>query len=227
MRILIIEDEPRLAQAIKEGLEAEHYEAEVALSAEDGFFLAHAERFDLLILDLMLPGRSGLEALATLRQGGHTMPVLILSARDRVEDRVQGLDAGADDYLVKPFAFAELLARLRALIRRGRTDDRLRFKADDLELDLVTRKVMRTGEPVELTAREFDLLAYLLRAQGQIVSREMLARDVWREVQRATPLDNVIDVHIARLRKKIDDGHEVRLIHTLRGVGFMLSETAP
>lgn len=227
MRILIIEDEPRLAQAIKEGLEAEHYEAEVALSAEDGFFLAHAERFDLLILDLMLPGRSGLEALATLRQGGHTMPVLILSARDRVEDRVQGLDAGADDYLVKPFAFAELLARLRALIRRGRTDDRLRFKADDLELDLVTRKVMRTGEPVELTAREFELLAYLLRAQGQIVSREMLARDVWREVQRATPLDNVIDVHIARLRKKIDDGHEVRLIHTLRGVGFMLSETAP
>lgn len=227
MRILIIEDEPRLAQAIKEGLEAEHYEAEVALSAEDGFFLAHAERFDLLILDLMLPGRSGLEALATLRQGGHTMPVLILSARDRVEDRVQGLDAGADDYLVKPFAFAELLARLRALIRRGRTDDRLRFKADDLELDLVTRKVMRTGEPVELTAREFDLLAYLVRAQGQIVSREMLARDVWREVQRATPLDNVIDVHIARLRKKIDDGHEVRLIHTLRGVGFMLSETAP
>lgn len=227
MRILIIEDEPRLAQAIKEGLEAEHYEAEVALSAEDGFFLAHAERFDLLILDLMLPGRSGLEALATLRQGGHTMPVLILSARDRVEDRVQGLDAGADDYLVKPFAFAELLARLRALIRRGRTDDRLRFKADDLELDLVTRKVMRTGEPVELTAREFELLAYLMRAQGQIVSREMLARDVWREVQRATPLDNVIDVHIARLRKKIDDGHEVRLIHTLRGVGFMLSETAP
>ncbi|NCA72299.1 MAG: response regulator transcription factor [Sphingobacteriia bacterium] len=227
MRILIIEDEPRLAQAIKKGLEAEHYEADIAHSAEDGFFLAHAERFDLLVLDLMLPGRGGLEALATLRQGGHTMPVLILSARDRVEDRIQGLDAGADDYLVKPFAFAELLARIRALIRRGRGDEVLRFKVADLELDLVTRKVMRAGQPVELTAREFELLAYLMRAQGQIVSREMLARDVWREVQRATPLDNVIDVHIARLRKKIDDGHEVLLIHTLRGVGFMLSETAP
>lgn len=227
MRILIIEDEPRLAQAIKEGLEAEHYEAEVALSAEDGFFLAHAERFDLLILDLMLPGRSGLEALATLRQGGHTMPVLILSARDRVEDRIQGLDAGADDYLVKPFAFAELLARIRALIRRGRGEEPLRFKVVDLELDLVTRKVTRGDRLIELTAREFDLLAYLLRARGQVVSREMLARDVWHEVQRATPLDNVIDVHMVRLRRKVDDGQTIRLLHTLRGVGFMLSEAPP
>ncbi|MBS4097460.1 MAG: response regulator transcription factor [Sulfuricella sp.] len=227
MRILIVEDEPRLAQALKEGLESEHYEAVVAHSAEDGFFQIHSGCFDLLILDLMLPGRSGLEALTVMRQQGQTTPALILSARDRVEDRILGLDAGADDYLVKPFAFPELLARIRALTRRGRPEDILRFKVADLELDAVTRKVTRGQQPVELTVREFELLEYLLRYQGQIVSREMLARDVWRESRRATPLDNVIDVHIARLRRKVDDADSPKLIHTLRGVGFMLSETAP
>lgn len=227
MRILIVEDEPKLAQALKQGLEAEHYEVKVAATGEEGFFLVNTEIFDLMILDLMLPGRDGLEALAALRSRGLSTPVLILSARDTVADRIRGLDAGADDYLVKPFAFPELLARLRALLRRGRADEVLRFKVADLEMDLVTRKVTRGGQALELTTREFELLEYLLRHHGQVVSREMLAQDVWREVRRATPLDNVIDVHIARLRKKVDGDAALKLIHTLRGVGFVLREEAP
>lgn len=222
MRILIVEDEPKLAQALKQGLEAEHYEVKVAATGEDGFFLVSTEVFDLMLLDLMLPGRDGFEALAALRSRSLHTPVLIISARDALEDRIRGLDAGADDYLVKPFAFPELLARIRALIRRGRADQILRLKVADLEMDLVTRKVCRGGQPLDLTAREFELLEYLLRHDGQIVSREMLARDVWHEGQRATPLDNVIDVHIARLRKKVDSGDGPKLIHTLRGVGFLL-----
>ena len=227
IRILIVEDEPKLAQALKQGLENDHYEAKVAETGEDGFFLVHAETFDLIILDLMLPGRDGLEALSALRRCGLTMPVLIISARDTLEDRVRGLDAGADDYLIKPFAFAELLARVRALIRRGRADEILHFKAADLEMNRVTHKVTRGGATLDLTAREFELLEYLLLHQDRAVSREMLARDIWCEVKRATPLDNVIDVHMARLRKKIDGAAGHKLIHTLRGVGFMLSEEAP
>jgi two-component system, OmpR family, copper resistance phosphate regulon response regulator CusR len=148
----------------------------------------------------------------------------VLTARDAVEDRVQGLDSGADDYLVKPFAFPELLARVRALVRRGRPDQVLRLKAGDLEMDLVTRRVTRGARLLELTAREFELLEYLLRHHGQPVSREMLARDVWKEPSRATPLDNVIDVHIARLRRKVDQEAPAPLIHTVRGIGFVLQE---
>jgi len=155
MRILIVEDEPKLAQALKQGLENEHYEVKVTETGEEGFFLVHAETFDLMILDLMLPGRDGLEALSAMRRRGLMTPVLIVSARDTLEDRVRGLDTGADDYLVKPFAFAELLARVRALIRRGRADEMLRFKAADLEMDRVTHKVTRGGETLDLTAREF------------------------------------------------------------------------
>lgn len=227
MRILIVEDEPKVAQALKQGLEAEHYEVKLAATGEDGFFLASTEVFDLMILDLMLPGRNGFEALAALRNRGLTTPVLILSARDAIEDRIRGLDGGADDYLVKPFAFPELLARIRALLRRGRADQILRLKVADLEMDLVTRNVSRGDQMLDLTVREFELLEYLLRHSGRIVSREMLARDVWGETQRATPLDNVIDVHIARLRKKVDGSGGPKLIHTLRGVGFLLREGAP
>lgn len=227
MRILIVEDEPKLALALKQGLETEHYEVKVAATGEDGFFLVNTEVFDLMILDLMLPGRDGFEALAALRSRGLSTPVLILSARDALEDRIRGLDGGADDYLVKPFAFPELLARIRALLRRGRTDQVLRLKVADLEMDLVTRKASRGDRVLDLTAREFELLEYLLRHDGQIVSREMLARDVWHEVQRATSLDNVIDVHIARLRKKVDKGIGGKLIHTLRGIGFVLREGTP
>ena len=227
VRVLIVEDERKLAQVLASALQAEHYDVVVAATGEDGFYRANAERFDLVVLDLMLPGRSGLEILQTLRQRQIDTPVLILTARDGIDDRVLGLDLGADDYLVKPFALPELLARIRALLRRGRPSDLLRLKAADLEVDLVARRVMRGERPIELTTREFDLLEYLLRHQGHLVSREMLARDVWKEPRRATPLDNVIDVQMTRLRKKVDLEGPVRLIHTVRGVGFVLREGEP
>ena len=227
VRVLIVEDERKLAQVLASALQAEHYDVVVAATGEDGFYRANAERFDLVVLDLMLPGRSGLEILQTLRQRQIDTPVLILTARDGVDDRVLGLDLGADDYLVKPFALPELLARIRALLRRGRPSDVLRLKAADLEVDLVARRVVRGDRPIELTGREFDLLEYLLRHQGHLVSREMLARDVWKEPRRATPLDNVIDVQMTRLRKKVDLEGPVRLIHTVRGVGFVLREGEP
>lgn len=224
MRILVVEDEAKVARALKEGLEGEHYDVVVAKTGEEGFFRVNAEMFDLLVLDLMLPGRDGIEILTTLRKRGLQTPVLILTAKDAVEDRVLGLDSGADDYLVKPFAFPELLARIRALLRRGRIDQVLRFKTGDLEMDLVTRRVTRGNQTLDLTVREFELLEYLLRHQNHLVSREMLARDVWKEPSRATPLDNVIDVHITRLRKKVDQDFPIKLIHTVRGVGFILHE---
>jgi len=227
MRLLVIEDETKVAQALKEGLESEHYKVVVAKTGEDGFFRVNAEVFDLIVLDVMLPGRDGIEVLTTLRKHGTQTPVLILTAKDTVEDRVLGLDSGADDYLVKPFAFPELLARIRALLRRGRIDQVLRLKAGDLEMDLVNRKVTRNNQLLEVTAREFELLEYLLRHQNQIVSREMLTREVWKELSRATSLDNVIDVHIARLRKKVDQDFPIKLIHTVRGVGFILHEGEP
>src|SRR6266849_3017882 len=227
VRILVVEDERKLALALAKGLEAQHYDVVVAPTGEDGFFHANAEVFDLVILDLMLPGRSGLEILKTLRQRGLQTPVLILTARDGIDDRVLGLDLGADDYLVKPFAFPELLARIRALLRRGRPSDVFRLKAADLELDLVTRRAVRGERLLDLTAREFEPLEYLLRHQGHLVSREMLAREVWKEPRRATPPDNVIDVQITRLRKKVDIEGSARLIHTVRGVGFVLREGEP
>jgi DNA-binding response OmpR family regulator len=227
VQILIVEDERKLAQVLSSALEAEHYGVIVAQTGEDGFFRANAEVFDLVVLDLMLPGRSGLEILQTLRQRHIETPVLILTARDGVDDRVLGLDLGADDYLVKPFALPELLARIRALLRRGRPSDVFRLKTADLELDLVTRRAARGERLLELTAREFELLEYLLRHQGHLVSREMLAREVWKEPRRATPLDNVIDVQITRLRKKVDTEGKARLIHTVRGVGFVLREGEP
>jgi len=224
VRILVVEDEKKVARALREGLEAEHYEVAVATTGEDGFFLANEQVFDLVILDLMLPGRSGLEVLSTIRKRGLETPVLILTARDAVEDRVLGLGCGADDNLVKPFAFAELLARIRALLRRGRTDQVLKLKLCDLEMDLVSRRVVRSGRELHLTAREFELLEYLLRHAGHTVSREMLARDVWQDPFRDATTDNLIDVHIARLRKKVDDPFEHKLLKTIRGVGFALRE---
>ena len=226
MRVLVVEDERKIAQILVSALEAEHYDVVVAPTGEDGFFRANAEVFDLVVLDVMLPGRSGLEILQTLRQRHIDTPVLIVTARDGVDDRVLGLDLGADDYLVKPFAIPELLARIRALLRRGRPSEVFRLKAADLELDLVTRRAVRGERLLDLTAREFELLEYLLRHQGHLVSREMLAREVWKEPRRATPLDNVIDVQMTRLRKKVDADGE-RLIHTVRGVGFVLREGEP
>jgi two-component system copper resistance phosphate regulon response regulator CusR len=227
MRILVVEDEQKVANALREGLEGERYDVVVERTGENAFFRLTTEAFDLILLDLGLPGRDGLEILATLRAKGVKTPVLILTARDTLQDRVAGLDSGADDYLVKPFAFAELLARIRALLRRGRSSESPRLAVGDLTMDLITRKVIRGGSPVELTVREFELLEYLMRYEGQVVSRETLARDVWKETARTTPLDNVIDVHIARLRRKVDVERPVRLIHTVRGVGFMLREGEP
>jgi DNA-binding response OmpR family regulator len=227
VRVLVVEDEQKVANALREGLEGERYDVVVERTGEDAFFRMTTEAFDLILLDLGLPGRDGLQILTTLRSKGVKTPVLVLTARDTLQDRVAGLDSGADDYLVKPFAFAELLARIRALHRRGRASESPRLEVGDLTMDLITRKVTRGGQPVELTVREFELLEYLMRYEGQVVSRETLARDVWKETARTTPLDNVIDVHIARLRRKVDLDRSVRLIHTVRGVGFMLREGEP
>ena len=227
MRVLVVEDEQKVANALREGLEGERYDVVVERTGEGAFFRVNTESFDVILLDLSLPGRDGLEILQALRQRGMKTPVLVLTARDSLNDRVAGLDAGADDYLIKPFAFAELLARIRALVRRGRVTEAPRLLVGDLEMDLVTRKVTRAGQPVELTVREFELLEFLMRYHGQVVSRETLARDVWKETARTTPLDNVIDVHIARLRRKVDLDQNLKLIHTVRGVGFMLREGEP
>jgi two-component system, OmpR family, copper resistance phosphate regulon response regulator CusR len=194
----------------------------VANSGEEGFYQVHAEPFDAIILDVMLPGRNGLEILKTMRDSGIRTPVLMLTARDTTEDRVRGLDIGADDYLVKPFAYNELLARIRALLRRGAPDPSARLAVGDLEMDVVRHVVTRSGQVLDLTAREFEILQYLLQNQGKVVSREMLSRDVWKETSRHTPLDNVIDVHIARLRRKIDQQFKLKLLQTVRGVGFTL-----
>src|SRR5436190_4518117 len=222
-RLLVVEDEDKGARALQEGLEGEGYEVAVERTGEGAFFRLNTEPFDLVLLDVMLPGRDGLQILTTLRERGVIAPVLLLTARDTLEDRVDGLNRGADDYLVKPFAFAEVLARTRALLRRGRgAVEAVRLASSDLEMNLVKREVTRGGGAVELTVREFELLEYLLRHEGQVVSREALALDVWKETARSTPLDNVIDVHIARLRRKIHLDRPTKLIHTVRGIGFVL-----
>jgi len=226
VKILVVEDEPKGAGALKDGLESEGYEVTLAATGEEGFFHASSQSFDLIILDIMLPGRYGIEVLQTLRRQGARLPVLLLTAKDAIEDRVLGLDAGADDYLVKPFAFAELSARIRALLRRNKADSDNALRVGDLEIDPVRRTVTRDGHRIELTTREFELLEYLARNHNRVVSREMLGRDVWKETARATPLDNVIDVHVARLRRKIDDPFTSKILHTVRGVGFTLSEEA-
>jgi DNA-binding response OmpR family regulator len=202
----------------------EGFATTLSRTGEDGFFRWSTDGFDLVVLDLGLPGRGGLEILEARRKVSHDGLVLILSALDRVDDRVRGLVAGADDYLVKPFAVAELVARVQALLRRGR-GNAPRLSVKDLHIDLVTHKVERGGQRIDLTGREFDLLEYLVRHAHATVSREMLAHEIWKDVGRATPLDNVIDVHIARLRRKIDMPNFVKLIHTVRGVGFRLSDS--
>jgi two-component system, OmpR family, copper resistance phosphate regulon response regulator CusR len=227
MRILVIEDEHKIAAALKAGLEAEGYQVTTAESGEDGYFCLTTEEYNLVLLDLMLPGRDGIEILQTIRKKGITIPVLLLTGRDTVEDRVLGLDSGADDYLVKPFAFPELLARIRLLLRRGHQEAHHVYTLADLELNLLTHRTTRAGQALELTAKEFELLAYLLQHQNRVVSREMLAQDVWQIRERSTPLDNVIDVTIARLRRKVDGTFERKLIRTVRGVGFSLGEGTP
>jgi DNA-binding response OmpR family regulator len=217
-----VEDEPKLAAAVKQGLEANEHAVSIAPTGEDGFYLAQTQNFDVLIFDIMLPGRDGIEIVGNLRRLGHRTPILLLTSKDAVESRVQGLDAGADDYLSKPFAFSELQARVRALGRRNSPEYGVLLKLEDLQLDCVRHIAIRGGKLLELTAREFELLEYLLRHVDRVVSREMLAREVWKEPARHTPIDNLIDVHIARLRRKMDDGWTKKLLQTVRGVGFVL-----
>jgi two-component system, OmpR family, copper resistance phosphate regulon response regulator CusR len=221
-RILIIEDERKVLRGLERGLQGDGYEVAGEATGEAGLERALTQPFDCIVLDLLLPGRDGLQILADLRQRGNKVPVLILTARDAVEDRVIGLDAGADDYLVKPFAFAELLARLRVLLRRERGGAQTVLRADDLEVDLLNRRASRAGQELPLTQREFEVLAYLLRHKNQIVTRDMLGREVWKEPNYA--LTNVIDVYITLLRRKVEKPGQRSLIHTFRGVGYSLRE---
>src|SRR6476660_6501495 len=221
-RALVVEDEPKVAEALRRGLRNEGFEVSLSNTVEGALLQLADETFDVILLDLMLPDGDGVDLLSTLRSRHVETPVLVLTARDSVEDRITGLDCGADDYLVKPFAFEELLARVRALLRRPSLGEPIRLSVADLEMDLATRQVTRRGHTIDLTGREFDLLNYLMRHEGRIVSRGMLAQRVWRDTSRSTTLDNVIDVHMARVRRKIDVAGATKLIHTVRGVGFTL-----
>ncbi len=220
-RILVVEDQLKLRQALRQGLDEEGFEVLTAESAESGYLLATTKAPDAVILDRMLPGRDGVEVLRDLRASGFQAPVLMLTARDQVQDRIAGLNAGADDYLIKPFDFGELLARLRALLRRRSEDRSLRLTADDLEVDLLTRQVTRGGHDIDLSRREFELLEFLLRRRNRTVSRQELARDLWKE---PTVLTNVIDVTVKQLRRKIERPNSRPLIWTVRGVGYELRD---
>ncbi len=225
-RILIVEDEAKTRDSVAEGLRLEDWQVDTTAQGESALHLLATEGFDLVILDWMLPDRDGLDILQRLRERGDRTPVLMLTARTTLDDRVSGLEAGADDYLLKPFAFAELLARCRALLRRpNRVTDRM-LRLDDLQLDTRARVANRGGLEIPLTPREVDILEYLMRSEGQIVTREMLERDVWKQPSRLTSLDNVIDVQMMRLRRKVDGDTAAKLIHTIRGVGYRFGRTA-
>lgn len=220
--VLVIEDQKRLQSSLRRGLEEDGYDVASALTGEEGFYLATTQPCDVVVLDLMLPGRDGLSILKDLRSRGFKKPILILTARDSVSDRVMGLDAGADDYLVKPFAFAELVARLRVMLRRPVIDRELILRADNLELDLVAHRAVRDGVEIDLSHREFELLEYLLRHCNSTVTRDMISRDVWKEPDGLWT--NVIDVCINSLRKKVEQSDQRQLIHTVRGVGYALRD---
>lgn len=220
MRILLVEDEPRMVRVISKGLREHAYAVDVAVDADAALYQASVNDYDLIVLDVMLPGRNGFEVCKELRAGGDTTPVLMLTARATVDDRIEGLDSGADDYLTKPFAFRELLARLRALLRRRREMLPDRLQLDDLTLDVASHKVTRAGREIELTAKEYALLEYLMRRTGQLVGRAEIAEHVWDE--SFDPFSNSIEVYINRLRRKIDDPHHVKLIHTKRGEGYIM-----
>jgi DNA-binding response OmpR family regulator len=224
-RILVVEDDSRMADTLVSGLTSNGYQVTLARTGEEAFFLVHSTQFDLVLLDLTLPQRGGLEILAQIRAQQLPLRVLILTSHNSVDDRVTGLNSGADDYLGKPFSFPELLARIASLLRRLPAPPRsASLQIADIHIDTKARLVSRSGTLIELTPREYDLLLYLLEHRNQAVSREMLAKDVWHETSRFTPIDNVIDVQMTRLRRKIDDPFRVKLLHTLRGIGFILRE---
>jgi two-component system OmpR family response regulator len=221
-RVLLVEDQARHRDSLRRGLEAEGYEVATASTGEEGLALANQQEVDAIVLDLMLPGRDGMSVLQELRSIGFDKPVLILSARDTMEDRIHGLDQGADDYLVKPFPFAEFLARLRALLRRDRWGRELVLYAGDLEMELIGRRVTRGGTELDLTRRESELLEYLLRHKNEVVTRDMIAKDVWKE--ETGSMTRIIDVYINALRKKVDRTGPSALIQTVRGVGYVLRD---
>jgi heavy metal response regulator len=220
MRVLVIEDEIKMAAFIKRGLEEEGIAVDIAADGEEGLFRAKIGNYDLIILDITLPLLDGLEVCRRLRQDGATTPILLLTARDSVEMKVRGLDSGADDYLTKPFAFAELLARMRALRRRDRAEISMRLQIEDLVLDPLTRRVTRANRAIQLTSKEFALLECFMRHPDQVLSRTILAEKVWDETFDA--FTNVIDVYINYLRNKIDKDFSPKLIHTVRGTGYVL-----
>lgn len=219
MRILVVEDEAKAADYLRKGLSESGYMVEVALNGLDGQHLVQESEFDLIILDVMLPGLDGWQLLQIIRRKSQT-PVLFLTARDAIEDRVKGLELGADDYLVKPFSYAELLARVRTLLRRGPPREVEQFQVADLQLDLLKRKVTRNGERLNLTNKEFALLHLLLSREGEVLSRALIASHVWQ--MNFDSDTNVVDVAIRRLRAKVDDPYQAKLIHTVRGMGYML-----
>ena len=220
MRILIVEDEKKVAGFIKKGLEEETYAVDVANDGEEGFHLAAMNQYDMIILDLMLPKMDGLEVLTRLRDKKVSTPILLLTAKDAVDDKVTGLNKGADDYLTKPFAFSELLARIRSLLRRGQVETQTELKVGDLTLDMVSHKVSRDGEEIELTGKEYSLLEYFMRNEGKVLTRTMIAEHVWD--YNFDTFTNVIDVYVNHLRKKIDKKYPAKLLHTLRGVGYVM-----
>ena len=220
MRVLIVEDEAKTADYLAKGLREHGFVADVARDGRDGLHLAQSESYDVAILDVMLPGRDGWTVLRDLRSSGSSLPVLFLTARDSVQDRVRGLELGADDYLVKPFAFSELLARIRTILRRGASRQPEELSVGDLDLNLVRRKVQRAGQKLELSPKEFSLLSLLMRRAGEVLSRTLIAEQVWD--MNFDSDTNVVDVHIRRLRAKVDDPFDRKLIHTVRGAGYVL-----
>ncbi len=222
MRILLIEDEKKIASFIQRGLKEEHFAVDTAEDGEKGLMMAQINPYDLIILDLMLPGRDGVSVCKELRAKKNNVPVLMLTSRAGIKDRVLGLNSGADDYLCKPFSFEELLARIAALLRRQRLDKSTKLKMADLELDQLTHEVTRAGRKIELTSREYSLLEYLMLNPNTVVTRTMISEHVWNE--SFDTLTNVIDVYVNYLRTKIDQGSKKPLIHTVRGSGYMLKD---
>ncbi len=222
MRVLLVEDEKKLSSFIKRGLKEKDYAVDVASNGTDGLFMATSNPYDLIILDIMIPGQDGISVCKALRKTNNTTPILMLTARDEVDDKVTGLDAGADDYLTKPFAFNEFLARVRALTRRSKESKSTTLKIADLELNQLTHKVARAGTLIELTSTEYALLEYLMLNANQVVTRTMISEHVWND--DFDSFSNVINVYINYLRNKIDSGHAKKLIHSLRGTGYILKE---
>jgi len=222
MRVLLVEDDHRIASFIAKGLRENAYAVDVADDGDEATYMASINPYDIFVLDVNLPNKNGFEVCAEIRQEGNAKPILMLTARDTIDDRVSGLDIGADDYLVKPFEFRELLARLRALLRRSNEIRSPKISIADLDVDTVSQTVNRAGQNIDLTAKEYALIEFLARNKGRVIGREEISEHVWNE--SFDPFSNLIEVYIKRLRKKLDDGHPVQLIHTRRGAGYILND---